>query len=142
VIAETLEKEQKQQGLKKEEGETQQAKEPGGSTFIHHIFEGILTNETKCLSCESVTSRDESFLDLSVDIDQNTSISSSLRNFSKMGKNWRIYFTDKIKKCFVAKKSSFVIHVTANKKQKEGKRNLFSWHQFFVVLKLRSYQTL
>jgi DNA mismatch repair ATPase MutL len=26
-----------------------------GGTFVHHIFEGILTNETKCLSCETVS---------------------------------------------------------------------------------------
>jgi hypothetical protein len=37
-------------------------------TFIHDIFEGTLTNETKCLSCETITSKDESFLDLSIDI--------------------------------------------------------------------------
>ena len=47
------------------------------------MFEGQLTNETKCLNCESVTNRDESFLDLSVDIDQHTSLSTCLRQFSK-----------------------------------------------------------
>lgn len=51
-------------------------------TVIHDIFEGTLTNETKCLTCETVTSKDESFLDLSVDIDLNSSISACLRNFS------------------------------------------------------------
>ncbi|KAI8923501.1 hypothetical protein BC831DRAFT_470701 [Entophlyctis helioformis] len=52
------------------------------STWIHALFEGLLTNETKCLNCECVTNRDESFLDLSVDIEQHSSISSCLRNFS------------------------------------------------------------
>lgn len=52
-------------------------------TWIHELFEGVLINETKCLTCESITSRDESFLDLSIDIEDNTSISSCLRNFSK-----------------------------------------------------------
>jgi len=42
-----------------------------------------LTNETKCLCCENITSKDESFLDLSIDIDQNTSITHCLKNFSK-----------------------------------------------------------
>jgi ubiquitin C-terminal hydrolase len=57
------------------------------STFVHNTFEGVLTNETKCLTCETVTSRDESFLDLSLDIDQNTSITSCLKKFGATGKN-------------------------------------------------------
>jgi len=55
-----------------------------GGTFIHDIFEGTLTNETKCLCCESVTSKDESFLDLSVDIEQNASLTHCLFNFSSI----------------------------------------------------------
>ncbi|KJE97465.1 ubiquitin specific peptidase 12 [Capsaspora owczarzaki ATCC 30864] len=51
-------------------------------TWVHDIFEGTLTNETKCLTCESVSSKDESFLDLSIDIEQHSSITSCLRNFS------------------------------------------------------------
>jgi len=53
-------------------------------TFIHDIFEGILTNETKCLSCETITSKDESFLDLSIDIEQNSSLTNCLFNFSSV----------------------------------------------------------
>ncbi|GAA95799.1 uncharacterized protein L969DRAFT_49782 [Mixia osmundae IAM 14324] len=52
------------------------------STFIHSLFAGLLTNETRCLTCETVTSRDEAFLDLSIDIEQNSSISACLRQFS------------------------------------------------------------
>ncbi|XP_055357877.1 ubiquitin carboxyl-terminal hydrolase 46-like [Paramacrobiotus metropolitanus] len=51
-------------------------------TWIHEIFQGTLTNETKCLNCETVSSKDEDFLDLSVDIDQHTSLSACLRGFS------------------------------------------------------------
>jgi len=51
-------------------------------TWIHNIFEGLLTNETRCLACDSVTSRDESFLDLSLEIEQNSSVSACMRNFS------------------------------------------------------------
>lgn len=51
-------------------------------TWVHEIFEGTLTNETRCLSCETVSSKDECFLDLSVDVDQNTSITHCLREFS------------------------------------------------------------
>lgn len=49
--------------------------------WVHSIFEGILTTETRCLTCENVTSRDESFLDLSIDINRNTSITSCLDSF-------------------------------------------------------------
>jgi ubiquitin carboxyl-terminal hydrolase 12/46 len=52
-------------------------------TWVDDIFKGTLTNETKCLCCETVRRHDEDFLDLSVDIDQNTSITSSLKKFSK-----------------------------------------------------------
>lgn len=52
------------------------------STWVHDIFQGTLTNETRCLNCESLSSKDEDFLDLSVDVDQNTSITSCLRVFS------------------------------------------------------------
>ncbi|XP_072989758.1 ubiquitin carboxyl-terminal hydrolase 4 [Typha latifolia] len=51
-------------------------------TWVHKMFQGILTNETRCLRCETVTARDETFLDLSLDIEQNTSITSCLKNFS------------------------------------------------------------
>jgi ubiquitin carboxyl-terminal hydrolase 12/46 len=51
-------------------------------TWVHKNFQGLLTNETKCLRCETVTARDETFLDLSLDIEQNSSITSCLKNFS------------------------------------------------------------
>ncbi|PFX19475.1 Ubiquitin carboxyl-terminal hydrolase 46 [Stylophora pistillata] len=51
-------------------------------TWVHDIFEGVLTNETRCLCCETVSSKDESFLDLSVDVEQNTSITHCLKGFS------------------------------------------------------------
>ena len=45
-------------------------------------MQGILTSETRCLNCETVTSKDEDFFDLSIDVEQNTSITSCLKNFS------------------------------------------------------------
>ncbi|GMT18088.1 hypothetical protein PFISCL1PPCAC_9385, partial [Pristionchus fissidentatus] len=51
-------------------------------TWIHDIFQGTLTNETRCLNCETVSSKDEDFLDLSVDVEQNASITHCLRVFS------------------------------------------------------------
>ncbi|KTW30743.1 hypothetical protein T552_00455 [Pneumocystis carinii B80] len=49
--------------------------------WLHSIFEGILTSEIRCFTCESITSRDESFLDLSIDVNKNTSITSCLNSF-------------------------------------------------------------
>ncbi|PUU78031.1 hypothetical protein B9Z19DRAFT_1101602 [Tuber borchii] len=50
--------------------------------WIHELFEGLLTSETKCLTCENVSRRDEQFLDLSIDLEKNSSVTSCLRNFS------------------------------------------------------------
>lgn len=52
-------------------------------TWIQEIFQGTLTNETRCLNCESVSSKDEDFIDLSIDVEQNTSLTHCLRVFSK-----------------------------------------------------------
>lgn len=60
-------------------GSTSQPQEP---TWVHEIFQGILTSETRCLNCETVSSKDEHFFDLQVDVDQNTSITHCLRCFS------------------------------------------------------------
>uniref|UniRef100_A0AAQ5ZPK7 Ubiquitin carboxyl-terminal hydrolase n=3 Tax=Percomorphaceae TaxID=1489872 RepID=A0AAQ5ZPK7_AMPOC len=79
-------KQEKQNGRLKNNGtavtteaETENKTEP---TWVHDIFQGTLTNETRCLNCETVSSKDEDFLDLSVDVEQNTSITHCLRDFS------------------------------------------------------------
>ncbi|KAM6949428.1 ubiquitin carboxyl-terminal hydrolase 12 isoform 2-T2 [Aplochiton taeniatus] len=59
-----------------------EAGEKTQQTWVHEIFQGTLTNETRCLNCEAVSSKDEDFLDLSVDVEQNTSITHCLRGFS------------------------------------------------------------
>ncbi|GEQ68167.1 hypothetical protein JCM33374_g1834 [Metschnikowia sp. JCM 33374] len=56
------------------------------NNWCTQLFQGTITNETKCLSCETVTSKDESFLDLSIDIppgESAYSLTFSLNNFSK-----------------------------------------------------------
>ena len=59
-------------------------KKPALNTrWVHELFEGTLTSETKCLTCETVSQRDEAFLDLSVDLDEHTSVTSCLRKFSE-----------------------------------------------------------
>ncbi|KAG6409152.1 hypothetical protein SASPL_132186 [Salvia splendens] len=63
-------------------GHVNGVKQEPAATWVHKNFQGILTNETRCLRCETVTARDETFLDLSLDIEQNSSITSCLKNFS------------------------------------------------------------
>ncbi|KAI9660173.1 MAG: hypothetical protein M1829_006509 [Trizodia sp. TS-e1964] len=53
------------------------------SGWVHDLFEGTLTSETKCLTCENTSHRDEPFLDLSVDLDQHSSVTSCLKKFSE-----------------------------------------------------------
>ena len=42
--------------------------------------QGILTSETRCLNCETITSKDEDFFDLSIDVDQ-VGITSAFLHF-------------------------------------------------------------
>ena len=51
--------------------------------WVHELFEGTLTSETRCLTCENVSQRDEAFLDLSVDLGSHASVTSCLRRFSE-----------------------------------------------------------
>ena len=51
--------------------------------WLHELFEGKLTSETRCLTCENVSQRDEPFLDLSVDLEQHSSVTACLRRFSE-----------------------------------------------------------
>ncbi|OAA60999.1 ubiquitin hydrolase [Niveomyces insectorum RCEF 264] len=53
-----------------------------GSGWVHDIFEGVLTSETRCLTCETASQRDETFLDLSIDLEEHSSVTSCLRKFS------------------------------------------------------------
>lgn len=51
--------------------------------WVHDLFEGLLTSETRCLTCENTSQRDEAFMDLSVDLEQHSSVTSCLRKFSE-----------------------------------------------------------
>lgn len=62
---------------------------PGGHNWCNDIFQGEITNETKCLNCETVTLKHENFIDLLVDIPPGLSQSSHslthlLNNFSTL----------------------------------------------------------
>lgn len=69
---------------REERARTGERSGPPPDTWVHDIFQGKLTNQTRCLWCETVTSREEAFLDLSLDIEQNSSVSSCLKNFSSV----------------------------------------------------------
>ncbi len=45
------------------------------------VLQGTLVSETKCLACNTVTTREEAFYDLSLDIEQNCSLTACLQNF-------------------------------------------------------------
>eukprot|EP00210_Caulerpa_lentillifera_P006580 g6285.t1 len=51
-------------------------------TWVQKIFEGKLVHETKCLQCETVTSREEVFMDLQLPIEHNCSLTSCLKRYS------------------------------------------------------------
>lgn len=53
------------------------------TSWVHSLFEGTLTSETRCLSCLNVSQRDEVFLDLSVDLEENSSVTACLAKFSE-----------------------------------------------------------
>ena len=53
-----------------------------GTGWVHDIFEGVLTSETRCLTCETASQRDETFLDLSIDLEEHSSVTSCLQKFS------------------------------------------------------------
>ena len=51
-------------------------------TWVDELFQGKLVSETQCLQCENVTSRQEPFYDLPLEIEPNCSVSACLRRFS------------------------------------------------------------
>lgn len=58
-----------------------------GPNWCRDTFQGQIANETRCLRCESITLREEPFLDLAVDIPLNGcsySLSHTLDNYSRL----------------------------------------------------------
>lgn len=53
-----------------------------GTTWLHDIFESVMTSETRCLTCETVSQRDETFLDISIDLENHSSVTACLQKFS------------------------------------------------------------
>lgn len=86
AIADILQEERKQEKqngrLRSGDVDNEDNRSTPDLTFVHEIFQGTLTNEIRCLTCKSIRSKDEYFLDLSVDVEQNTSITQCLTEFS------------------------------------------------------------
>lgn len=70
TIADLLTAEKKASG-DADTGDSSCSKKQANKTWISDIFQGTLTNVTRCLMCESLSSKDEDFLDLSVEIQTN-----------------------------------------------------------------------
>lgn len=95
-MAETLVKDEKKErearearGGREARGERGECVERGdpstssdGKTFVDEIFKGALNTETQCVWCENVTMRTERFYDLSLEIEENCSLSACLGQFS------------------------------------------------------------
>jgi ubiquitin carboxyl-terminal hydrolase 12/46 len=54
-----------------------------GKSWVEKIFGGKFITQTVCLCCESNTNREELFMDLSLDVVQNTSLLFSLTSFTR-----------------------------------------------------------
>eukprot|EP01016_Furgasonia_blochmanni_P036692 TRINITY_DN4217_c0_g1_i2.p1 TRINITY_DN4217_c0_g1~~TRINITY_DN4217_c0_g1_i2.p1 ORF type:complete len:236 (-),score=31.65 TRINITY_DN4217_c0_g1_i2:108-815(-) len=90
-------------------------------TWLEGIFEGMVTSRTRCLNCQTVTEREEPYLDLSVDVLNNTSLTHSLKEMSIIEtlKDDNKFFCDKCKGLQEAEKrvlikslpSTLVIHL-------------------------------
>ncbi|KAJ2511414.1 hypothetical protein GGI11_005116, partial [Coemansia sp. RSA 2049] len=82
-IVDNVDKIQREKGIEGCTGASlKDPSKPRGKTWVQTLFEGLLTNETRCLSCENITSRDETMLDVSVDIHENTSVTNCLNQFA------------------------------------------------------------
>ncbi|VVC30238.1 Ubiquitin specific protease, conserved site,Peptidase C19, ubiquitin carboxyl-terminal [Cinara cedri] len=120
-------------------------------TWVHEIFQGILTSETRCLNCEEVSSKDEDFFDLQVDIDQNTSITHCLRCFS----NTEMLCSDnkfkcdnccsyqEAQKCMRVKKLPMILalHLKRFKYMEQFNRHIKVSHRVVFPLELRLFNT-
>ena len=82
-ISEVLEKSEKEKRGASQNGSSAQAdgNQPPPKTWVHELFQGTMVNEMRCMQCETVTSREEAFYDLSLEIEHNSSVTSCLRNF-------------------------------------------------------------
>lgn len=65
-------------------------------TWIHQLFEGTLACETRCRRCDNVTEREEPFLDLSVEVEHNSTLKGCIESFgaTEVLRHGEKYFCD------------------------------------------------
>lgn len=80
-ISEVLEKSEKDKLVASQNAKHTDSQQPAPKTWVHELFQGTMVNEMRCMQCETVTSREEAFYDLSLEIEHNSSVTSCLRNF-------------------------------------------------------------
>ncbi|GAO52656.1 cysteine proteinase [Saitoella complicata NRRL Y-17804] len=119
--------------------------------WVHTLFEGSLTSETKCLTCETISSRNETFLDLSIDIEEHTSITSCLRAFSasEMLCEKNKFHCDRCNTLQEAEKRMKVgrlprilaLHLKRFKYREDIQQNIKLFHRVLYPLQLRLFNT-
>ncbi|KAJ3632027.1 hypothetical protein MTP99_013125 [Tenebrio molitor] len=112
-------------------GENGTAHTPPEPTWVHEIFQGILTSETRCLNCENVSSKDEDFFDLQVDIEQNTSITHCLSSYQEAQKRMRVKKLPMI----------LALHLKRFKYMEQYNRHIKVSHRVVFPLELRLFNT-
>ncbi|TYJ57890.1 hypothetical protein B9479_001500 [Cryptococcus floricola] len=63
-------------------GVVDMSKNPWAQNFVQVLFEALGDKQVKCLSCESTKANEEIYLDLGIPIEQHSSVSHSLRQFT------------------------------------------------------------
>ncbi|BFZ61952.1 hypothetical protein YB2330_003030 [Saitoella coloradoensis] len=119
--------------------------------WVHTLFEGSLTSETKCLTCETISRRNETFLDLSIDIEEHTSITACLRAFSasEMLCEKNKFHCDRCNTLQEAEKRMKVgrlprilaLHLKRFKYREDIQQNIKLFHRVLYPLHLRLFNT-
>eukprot|EP00727_Mastigamoeba_balamuthi_P001615 m51a1_g11450 hypothetical protein (365) ;mRNA; f:13794-15284 len=52
-----------------------------GSTLVHSLFQGVLQNQTRCHGCDAVTTKNETFFELSVDVAPDATLADCLNHY-------------------------------------------------------------
>ncbi|GMM38554.1 putative ubiquitin-specific protease [Saccharomycopsis crataegensis] len=120
--------------------------------FSSELFEGLLTSQTKCLRCERISSRDEKFLDLSIDTEHNSSVTACLKQFSKkeiLCEDNKFYceycssLQEATKRMVVKKLPKILtLHLKRFKYSEKLNRNTKLFHRVSYPLYLRLFNTL
>jgi len=68
--------------VKMQAGDPDMFVEQNHSSFVSELFRGELQNAVTCVTCETTTNRRETFFNLSLDLERNTSLIYCMQRFS------------------------------------------------------------